>query len=597
MSVKCNLFAIVAGVLVFFVLCGGTKNALSGDCAVLISPKTIGPGESFRVLAASEKPDEQAILKAEGPSGLLPVLMQRKGGGPPYWWTAEFTARRAGTYRIWLEHDTSRLTEKSFSVSKNNHVRNPSSVIWQTESTWTRQFENLYSAWIERLFQDAEEGQTWNPLHQVTRDAEANLLHNHLGLKEDNTLILDPDCADNPFFFRAYFAWKLGLPFGYHVCDRGNAQRPPRCGRWFTNQAHRKEGSSDLKAFQNFVRSIKNVIHSGSARTALADSSTDLYPLPLMRKHLRPGVVFADPYGHTLMIVRWTPQTAEKSGQLLAVDAQPDGTIGVRRFWKGQFLFSTSRVIGEPGFKAFRPVVKENNRLRTLSNQDITLSRDYGNYSLQQQKMAPQAFYDIMDRLINPLPLDPVMAFRELHDAIHERLRARMISVTNGEKHMKETNYKVIPMPSGSAIFQTSGPWEDFSTPARDMRLLIALDVLTDFPDRVLRNPEAFAILEFKKPEALKAELINFHRIWAEEITITYTRSSGIPQTISLADILLRMKNLEMAYNPNDCVEIRWGAPEGSEEFSSCRRRAPLEQRRKMRSYRHWFKNRLFPLR
>jgi hypothetical protein len=129
------------------------------------------------------------------------------------------------------------------------------------------------------------------------------------------------------------------------------------------------------------------------------------------------------------------------------------------------------------------------------------------------------------------------------------------------------------------------------------MRLLIALDVLTDFPDKVLRNPEAFAIPESQEPEDLKVELRNLHRKWAKEIFITYTRSNGLPHTLSLADILMRKEKLAMGYNPNDGVEIRWGAVEGSEEFSSCKRRAPADQRRKMESYRKWFRNRIFPIR
>ena len=583
--------------LICFSLFAGTQETPMCNYSVLVSPNSIVPGQTFRVLVASEKPYTQAILKANGPSGPLTVLKHQKGGGPPYWWTATFVAEKAGIHRVWLEHETSRLTEKRFSVSLEEQIRRPSSFIWQTELVWTRQTENLYSAWIERLFLNAEEGQTWDFLHQVMRDADSNFLHNHLGLDEDETLILDPDCADNPFFLRAYFAWKLGLPIGYYACDRGNAQRAPQCGLWSSNHTSRKKGQDGLKAFQSFARTIKNVIHSGSARTALSDNNTDLYPLPLQREHLRPGVIFADPYGHTLMIVRWIPQTEEKSGQLLAVDAQPDGTIGIRRFWQGQFLFSTNRVIGEPGFKAFRPIVQENGQLRILTNQEISESQVYGNFSLQQQNMSPQVFYDTIDRLINPRPLDPVRAFQELHEAIHEGLRTRVKAVANGEKYMQETNFKVIPMPSGTRIFQTLGPWEDYSTPARDMRLLIAFDALIDFLDKVLRNPEAFANPESQKPEDLKVELINLHRKWVKEITITYTRSNGLPHTLSLADILMRTEKLEMAYNPNDGVEIRWGAAEGSEEFSSCKRRAPADQRRKMESYRKWFRDRIFPIR
>ena len=34
-----------------------------------------------------------------------------------------------------------------------------------------------------------------------------------------------------------------------------------------------------------------------------------------------------------------------------------------------------------------------------------------------------------------------------------------------------------------------------------------------------------------------------------------------------------------MAYNPNDCVEVRWGATEGTPESATCKRRAPEDQR------------------
>ena len=50
-----------------------------------------------------------------------------------------------------------------------------------------------------------------------------------------------------------------------------------------------------------------------------------------------------------------------------------------------------------------------------------------------------------------------------------------------------------------------------------------------------------------------------------------------------------------MAYNPNDGIEVRWGAPEGSDEIASCRRRAPSPQIEKMRSVRTWFSKRLHP--
>jgi hypothetical protein len=50
-----------------------------------------------------------------------------------------------------------------------------------------------------------------------------------------------------------------------------------------------------------------------------------------------------------------------------------------------------------------------------------------------------------------------------------------------------------------------------------------------------------------------------------------------------------------MAYNLNDCVELRWGAPAKSEEASTCKRYAPAAQRAKMLDYRAWFHERRRP--
>ena len=60
---------------------------------------------------------------------------------------------------------------------------------------------------------------SWPALHDVLRDQSRNVLFNHLGLGEDSMkMVLRPDCADLPYFLRAYFAFKMGLPFGYSIC-------------------------------------------------------------------------------------------------------------------------------------------------------------------------------------------------------------------------------------------------------------------------------------------------------------------------------------------------------------------------------------------
>ena len=98
-----------------------------------------------------------------------------------------------------------------------------------------------------------------------------------------------------------------------------------------------------------------------------------------------------------------------------------------------------------------------------------------------------------------------------------------------------------------------------------------------------------------KSVDAVKAEL---EATLASELAarkFAYTRTDGSQWTLALKDVLDRITALEMAYNVNDCVELRWGAPEGSQEAATCKRHAPSAQRGKMTQYRAWFHERRRP--
>ena len=145
------------------------------------------------------------------------------------------------------------------------------------------------------------------------------------------------------------------------------------------------------------------------------------------------------------------------------------------------------------------------------------------------------------------------------------------------------------------SIFETTGAWEDFATPSRDLRLLIAIDVVRGYPDKVARQPERYAMPRGESVAQVKAEL---QSVLASELAarkFTYTRSDGSAWTLSLQDVIDRAADLEMAYNLNDCVELRWGAPDKSDEASTCKRHAPVAQRAKMTDYRAWFRERHWP--
>jgi hypothetical protein len=603
------------------------------ELAVLTSPLVPWKGAPLRVVFTAEKPVD-GELSLIAPDGAVAAQSRERRGGPPYFWFAEIAAPAAGIWRAKLERqgasECATLTrEITVQRTKPQALRATSKSVWPIQNAWSRANENLYSAWIEKLF-DAplDEAPSWRALHEVLRDSSRNALFNHLGLAEDEKgLVIRPDCADLPYFLRAYFAFKMGLPFGYAKCTRGGGGKPPRCTSWWSIQHQEpppaqpkpkavsgslfgllEEATASPKAkaaakpqeivasFGHYLRStLANSVHSGTGRTAAKDNNTDYYPVPLRQETLRPGTVFADPYGHLLVLVKRVPQTEDAAGVFLAVDGQPDGTVARKRFWRGNFLFAQDPSLGSPGFKRFRPIAAgKGGELRRLNNAEIEKDPHYADYSLDQSELAVEDFYDRMDDVMSPEPLDPVRAMKETITALEEQVKARVTSVENGRKYQKTTT-ATVPMPDGASIFETTGPWEDFATPSRDLRLLIAIDVVRGFPERIARRPERYAMPNGKSAAEVKSELESTLVSEIAARKFSYLRSDGSEWTLTLKDVIERAPDLEMAYNLNDCVELRWGAAENGDETSTCKRRAPATQRKKMTDYRSWFNERRRP--
>jgi hypothetical protein len=234
-----------------------------------------------------------------------------------------------------------------------------------------------------------------------------------------------------------------------------------------------------------------------------------------------------------------------------------------------------------------------------VSMPDAQIARhpDHGDVSNAQAKLDSNAFYDAMDRLITPSGRDPLVAQEEMVRALGEAAKVRVKSVSNAAPYFADHPDEVIPMPEGSEIFETSGPWEDFSTPARDQRLLIAMDVVNHFEDKVARQPEAFGATAGKVMDDLRLRLAQHRKrlLASDELAFSYKRSDGSTKTLTLAELIARAAAFEAAYNPNDCPEYRWGAPPGADELSTCTRHAPADQRERMETYRAWFRDRKRP--
>ena len=96
-------------------------------------------------------------------------------------------------------------------------------------------------------------------------------------------------------------------------------------GRSTAKPAAKQQGLA--ASFAHYLPIVGDAVQSGNGRVVANDDNTDFYTVPLTQETLRPGTVYADPYGHVMMLVRRVPQSGGAAGVFLAVDGEPDGCL------------------------------------------------------------------------------------------------------------------------------------------------------------------------------------------------------------------------------------------------------------------------------
>ncbi|MCL2448191.1 MAG: hypothetical protein FWD17_04530, partial [Polyangiaceae bacterium] len=540
-----------------------------GNVLVFVAPEHPSRTRPMRAIAVVDRAIDASLALTVGATR---VEVHARAGGPPYFWLAETDGpANGGTWQAIFTRDAACggavLATHSGKAAPRAPAPPPAlrTQLWATRNAWDASYENLFSAWVQHLFDAPEDAQpSWKALHEVLRDRSRNFLFDYLGAGEDEAgITVRPDCADLPYFLRAYFAQKLLLPFAWSRCGR-DGDGPPHCVDLATSEEpfpppdagapgaaratsdapvrlpawadpNRNAGSSwdnNAKRIGEFLRTtLADAARSGAGRTPAADEDSDFYPVALSTETLRPGTIFGDPYGHVLVVAARLPQTPERAGILFAVDGQPDGTVARKRFWRGNFLFAIDPSLGAAGFKRFRPLVRDGaGHLMRPPNASLA---DYS--ATDQYAGGVEGFYDKMEDVLSPAPLDPVQALLGTVQALEEQVKTRVVSVDNGRRFLA-SGHAAAAMPEGETIFETTGEWEDFSTPSRDMRLLVAIDVAREVPSRVARRPARYAMPPGKSPDAVRAELEERLDRELRQRKVSYTRTDGSPWELSLAD-------------------------------------------------------------
>ncbi|MBI5499305.1 MAG: hypothetical protein HY907_03615 [Deltaproteobacteria bacterium] len=343
-------------------------------------------GEAVRLVAVSREALAPYVAEVSGARESVMLEPADRWGPGPY--GSEFRAGvlGAGEYDVTLRDPVGGTilgcsTLRVLPAGARREREADGDAVWPIRRAWSGVLEDLYSVWVSRLFRTPGNFRGgWHRLHAVFRDPDRNVLYGALGWAEDDAGTADAprptavraraDCGDLPYVLRAYFAWKLELPFRFQRCNRRNALQGAECYEERSNLTERYRGRSDpVERFNRFLETWVTVgVHSATPRTLPEDDGSDFYPIEMTRTALRPGTVYVWPYGHLLVITDWIEDEAG-GVSLVAVDGHIDGTVTFKHFSPQNFPYLPG--LRTFGFKTFRPIVYADGEIRPVDNAGI----------------------------------------------------------------------------------------------------------------------------------------------------------------------------------------------------------------------------------
>jgi hypothetical protein len=393
------------------------------------------------------------------------------------------------------------------------------------------------------------------------------------------------DCADLPYFLRAYYAWKRGLPFSYAaaVSPRG-ATRDIRYTASGNTIVSRRNVLTGTTSGLGLLLDVRNGISSAMFRLHPDMEDTDLYPVRMDRKAVKPGTVLYDPNGHVAIVYK-----VEDDGRILFIDSHPDNTL-TRGTYGKKFVRSYPGM--GAGFKNWRPLrlvgatrspdgTLQGGRIEFARNSDLedfSTEQFFGNvnrpadrqWQSGQFQIDGQAidYYDfVRARMGNgSLVFEPLQEVRNMVRANCEDLRYRAEAVDIAIRAGIQNKPQPGRLPQN--IYGTQGEWEDYSTPSRDARLKASFQELYDQVERFVEwHATGDKRVKFEG-RALAAALLAAYDQEAAACTLSYVRSNGA--SMSLTYEQMRKRLFLMSFDPYHCIERRWGATDAA-ELATCR--------------------------
>ncbi len=477
-----------------------------------------------------------------------------------------------------------------------------------TRPTWTDKDEEDFGKFVAQLGR-AIQAKKCNTVKKCMKSEEANMFASD----DPPGVILYSDCADFPYFLRAYFAYHRGLPMEFvdditlnkapyssEANREGDLVNARLDNSPYGNRVESRGGSTLVKGpgyERNFLEYLEAILDTVSTRTLRVGplspkyDLSDFYPVKLDRDGIRQGTVVHST-GHAYVVF-----DVDKKGTVHMIDAHPDGSVSKKEI-KAATL-DRSRPDHGLGFFRFRPLTVTGAKKSAdgaLYGGKISATTDAelfkaGKWSVEQwfgpgssiapgTQVDPTAWKDgfkkqnFFDYLAGSLRQSgtTVSPDEEVADQMQSlctefQQRVEDVDVALTKKH--NLNLKPHPATLPQNIYSATQPWEDTSTPSRDGRMKAAVEDIIKVA--VSKYREAKKGVKGVKFEGSSEDYVKALRKRLTDIDksckIAYTNSVGKKVSLSFQQVISRLNRL--SFDPYHCAEKRWGA--SGKELESCK--------------------------
>jgi hypothetical protein len=389
---------------------------------------------------------------------------------------------------------------------------------------------------------------------------------------------VDLDCAKLPYFLRAYYAWKNGLPFSYVDAISGSAD-DLRYGKT-PNRAVSREDIVDhghgIDGPEALYRMI-DTVYSATYRTDVSDRYgvlSDFYSPAIDPKSIRPGTVIYDINGHVGIVYK-----VDDDGRIFYMDAHPDFSI-TRSVYGAQFGQSPARLGG--GFKNWRPFrlvhAHQNDRgdwigghMAYAKNDQIaefSMVQYWGSEADIIHKPRPArfvyngvglGFYEYVRAAMSggQVTYNPVyelhMTMRTLCNDLKDRAQYVDQAIAEGLQDRPHPGH----LPDN--IYGSDDPeWESYATPSRDARIKAGfVQFHKNLAEMIRMWIDRDSRIVYDR-QFLKRDLEKAYAQESRACTITYLNSAKHPVSMTFDSMVHRL--FRMSFDPYLCIEHRWGA-------------------------------------